>query len=160
VLASQWHEEEAAAEYERLIREHPELSDLHYSLGLLREKREEWELASQSLREELASNPTDERSAAHLSKCMLQMGQYAALRDFLRPRMKAQHPPQWASLSLAEAEQKLGDSATAIRVLIAAEREPNPDKLVHYRLMHLYSISGRTDDAKRELALFQAASSK
>jgi tetratricopeptide (TPR) repeat protein len=160
VLADQGHEEEAVAEYERLIREHPELADLHYSLGLLREKREEWELASRSFRAELVSNPFDERSAAHLSKCMLQLEQYAALRDFLQPRMNAQHPPQWASLNLAEAEQKLGDSATAIRVLMAAEREPNPDKLVHYRLMHLYSIAGRTDDAKRELALFQAASSK
>jgi hypothetical protein len=29
---------------------------------------------------------------------------------------------------------------------------------VHYRLMHLYSISGRPADAKREYALFQAAS--
>ncbi|WP_263350014.1 tetratricopeptide repeat protein [Acidicapsa acidisoli] len=160
VLADQGHEEEAVAEYERLIREHPELADLHYSLGLLREKHDEWELASQSFRAELASNPVDERPAAHLSKCMLQLEQYAALRDFLQPLMKTSHPPQWASLNLAEAEQKLGDSATAIRVLTAAEREPNPDKLVHYRLMHLYSISGRTDDAKREYALFQAASSK
>ena len=160
MLADQGREEEAVVQYEQLLREHPELSDLHYSLGLLREKREAWELASQAFREQLSSDPADERAAAHLSRCMLQMGQYAALREFLQPEMKAQHPPQWASLNLAEAEQKLGDSATAIRVLVAAEHEPNPDKLVHYRLMHLYSISGRTEDAKREYALFQTASSK
>ena len=136
----------------------PHLSEAHQAIS--GGAREEWALASQSFRAELASNPVDERSAAHLSKCMLQLEQYAALRDFLLPRIKTQHPPQWASLNLAEAEQKLGDSATAIRVLMAAEREPNPDKLVHYRLMHLYSISGRTDEAKREYALFQAASSK
>jgi tetratricopeptide (TPR) repeat protein len=160
VLADQGHEEEAVAQYEQLIREHPELSDIHYSLGLLREKRGEWQQASQAFREQLSADPADERAAAHLSRCMLQMEQYAALRDFLQPKMRAKHPPQWASLNLAEAEQKLGDSATAIRVLIAAERESNPDKLVHYRLMHLYTISGRPEDAKREYALFQAASSK
>ena len=82
------------------------------------------------------------------------------MRALLESKMKTQHPPQWASLNLAEADQKLGDSMAAIRVLLAAEREPSPDKLVHYRLMHLYTITGRPDDAKREYALFQAASSK
>jgi hypothetical protein len=74
--------------------------------------------------------------------------------------MKVEHPPQWASLNLAEAEEKLGKPEAAIRTLVAAEHEANPDKLVHYRLMHLYTLSGRADDAKREYALFQAASRK
>jgi len=158
MLADQGHGDEAAAEYEQLMREHPDLSELRYSLGLLREKREEWEPAAEAFRQQLAAYPTDERAAAHLSQCMLQMEQYAAVRKFLEPRMRVEHPPQWASLSLAEAEQKLGKVDEAIRVLVAAERDPSPDKLVHYRLMHLYSISGRPADAKREYALFQAAS--
>jgi tetratricopeptide (TPR) repeat protein len=160
VLADQGHGDEAAAEYEQLMREHPDLSELRYSLGLLREKREEWEAASAAFRQQLASYPTDERAAAHLSRCMIQMEQYAAARDFLEPRMKVEHPPQWASLNLAEAEEKLGKPEAAIRTLVAAEHEANPDKLVHYRLMHLYTLSGRADDAKREYALFQAASRK
>jgi tetratricopeptide (TPR) repeat protein len=161
VLADQGHEEEAAAEYEQLAREHPDLSDdLYYSLGLFREKHEEWEKASQAFRQQLAAYPADERAAAHLSRCMLQMDQYAAARDFLQPRMRAEHPPQWASLNLAEANEKLGNSQTAIQILVAAEQETNVDKLVHYRLVHLYSIAGRAADAKREYALFQAASKK
>jgi tetratricopeptide (TPR) repeat protein len=160
MLADQGHPDEAAAEYERLMREHPDLSDLRYSLGLLREKREEWEAASEAFRQQLAAYPSDERAAAHLSRCMLRLEQYSAVKDFLEPRMRSEHPPQWASLNLAEAEQKLGHQDAAIRILAAAEREPNPDKLVHYRLMHLYTISGCTADAKREYALFQAASRK
>jgi tetratricopeptide (TPR) repeat protein len=160
VLADQGHSDEAAAEYEQLMREHPDLSDLLYSLGLLREKREEWEAASEAFRQQLAAYPIDERAAAHLSKCMLQMEQYAALREFLQPLMRAEHPPQWASLNLAEAEQKLGNVKAAIQILVTAEADPSPDKLVHYRLMHLYTISGRSADAKREFALFQAASRK
>lgn len=158
MLADQGHGDEAAAEYEQLMREHPDLSELRYSLGLLREKREEWEAAAESFRQQLAAYPTDERAAAHLSQCMLQMEQYAAVREFLEPRMRVEHPPQWASLSLAEAEQKLGKVEEAIRILVAAERDPSPDKLVHYRLMHLYEISGRPADAKREYALFRTAS--
>jgi tetratricopeptide (TPR) repeat protein len=158
MLADQGHAEEAAEEYEQLMREHPDLSELRYSLGLLREKREEWEAAADAFRQQLTAYPTDERAAAHLSSCMLQMEQYAAVREFLEPRMRAAHPPQWASLSLAEAEQKLGKVEAAIRILVAAEQDPSPDKLVHYRLMHLYTISGKPADAKREYALFQAAS--
>lgn len=160
VLADQGHTDEAAAEYEELMRQHPDLSELRYSLGLLREKREEWEAAAAAFRQQLAAYPTDERVAAHLSHCMEQMGQYAALREFLEPRMRAEHPPQWASLDLAEAEEKLGKPEAAIPILVAAEHEATPDKLVHYRLMHLYTLSGRVADAKREYALFQAASRK
>jgi tetratricopeptide (TPR) repeat protein len=160
VLADQGHGDEAAAEYEQLVREHPDLSDLLYSLGLLREKREEWESAAEAFRKQLAAYPADERAAAHLSKCMLQMEQYAAVQEFLRPRMQTVHPPQWASMNLAEAEQKLGNTTAAIQILVVAEHDVNPDKLIHYRLMHLYTISGRTADAKREYALFQAASGK
>ncbi|MGA2889011.1 MAG: tetratricopeptide repeat protein [Terracidiphilus sp.] len=160
VLADQGHGDEAAAEYEQLMREHPDLSDLRYSLGLLREKQEEWEAAAEAFRQQLASYPKDERAAAHLSRCMIQMEQYAVARDFLEPRMRAEHPPQWASLNLAEADEKLGKREEAIRILVAAEHDVNPDKLVHYRLMHLYTLSGRVDDAKREYALFQSASRK
>jgi tetratricopeptide (TPR) repeat protein len=157
VLADQGHGNEAIAEYEQLVREHPDLSDLHYSLGLLHEKREEWPAAADAFRGQLAAYPNDERAAAHLSTCMLQMEQYASLRDFLEPRMHATNPPQWASVNLAEAEQKLGHPEEAIRILVAAEHDPNAEKLVHYRLMRLYTLSGRPADAKREYALFQAS---
>jgi superkiller protein 3 len=158
MLADQGRAEEAQSEYEHLMREHPDLSELRYNLGLLHEKRQEWEAAANAFRRQLEAFPRDERAAAHLSRCLLEMQQYAALREFLKPRMSAPHPPQWASLNLAEVEQKLGNTAAAIAILSAAEHEPNADKLVHYRLMHLYTIAGRSADAKREFALFQAAS--
>jgi tetratricopeptide (TPR) repeat protein len=157
VLADRGRGDEAIAQYEQLIREHPDLSDLHYSLGLLREKRAEWPAAAEAFRQQIAAYPTDERAAAHLSKCLLQMEQYAKLRDYLAPRVRAEHPPQWASFTLAEADEHLGDTDAAIKILVAVEQDPNADKLVHYRLMHLYSISGRSTEAKREYTLFRAA---
>lgn len=157
-MADQGHGDEAIAQYEQLVREHPDLSELHYSLGLLREKREEWSAAAEAFRQQLSTYPSDERAAAHLTKCMLHMEQYAEVREFLAPRMRAEHPPQWAILSGAEAEQKLGNPDGAIKILVAAEQDPNADKLVHYRLMHLYAVTGRPADAKREYSLFQAAS--
>jgi tetratricopeptide (TPR) repeat protein len=157
-LAEQGHGEEAIAQYEQLLRDHPDMSDLRYNIGLLREKQEQWTEAADAFHLQLAAYPNDERAVAHLSKCMLQLQQYAALREFLSQKMHVEHPPQWASLSMAEADEKLGDPDAAIKILKAAEQDPDADKLIHYRLMHLYSVSGRAADAKREFALFQAAS--
>jgi tetratricopeptide (TPR) repeat protein len=158
VLADQGHEDEAIEQYEQLIREHPELPDLQFSLGMVREKMGQWMEAAELFRQQLAKNPTDEQAAANLSMCMVETGQYAELRAFLQPRMRSEHPPLWASPDLAEAERKLGNTQEAIGILVRAEHQPDVDKLVHYRLMHLYSISGMSADAKREEALFQAAS--
>ena len=164
VLADQGHTDEAAAEYEELMRVHPDLSDLRYSLGLLREKREEWQLASQAFHQQLTAYPTDERAAAHWSKCLLELQQYEEVKQFLESRMhddhSSQRTPQWAILNLAEAQEKLGKPEDAVQTLVAAEHGPAPGKLVHFRLTHLYSITGHPADAKREYALFQAASSK
>jgi tetratricopeptide (TPR) repeat protein len=160
VLADQGSADEAAQAYEQLMQQHPELPDLADSLGSLFEKAGEWEKAAQTYRRQLARDSKDERATAHLSECLFKLGQYAELRDLLQPEMKADHSPQWAKVALAEAEEELGNPETAIKLLVAAEHDTNPDKLVHYRLMHLYSITGRPADAKRELALFHAESRK
>lgn len=160
VQADQGNADEAAAAYEQLMKQYPELPNLGFSLGLLYEKNNEWEKAVQAYRHQLARDPNDERTAAHLSECMLQTEQYVKLREFLQPRMRTEQPPQWAKVALAEAEEQLGNVNAAIKLLVSAEHDPNTNKLVHYRLMHLYLVSGHPEDAKRELALFKAASKR
>lgn len=160
VLADQGSADEAAAAYEQLMKQYPELPDLGFSLGLLYEKHGEWEKAAVAYRQQLAHDARDERTAAHLSECMLQTKQYVELRDFLQPKMREEQPPQWVKVALAEAEEELGNVNAAVKLLVAAEQDPNPNKLVHYRLMHLYLVTGRREDAKRELALFKAASKR
>jgi len=158
VMAEQGHVDDAVAQYGELIREHPDLPDLQFGLGMLHERRGEWKEASEAFRQQLDKYPSDEQAAENLSKCLLQAEQYSEAQSFLQPKMRSDHPPRWASLDLAEADQKLGNVDAGIKVLAAAERQGGADKLLHYRLMHLYSLAGRSDDAKREQALFQAAS--
>ena len=158
VMAEEGHEDEAVEQYAQLIREHPDLPDLQYGLGMLRERKGEWKEAAQAFRQQLVKSPNDEQAAENLSKCLLQSELYAELQTFLQPKMRSEHPPRWASLDLAEAEQKLGNVEDAIKVLVGAEHQGGADKLLHYRLMHLYSLAGRSEDAKREQVLFQAAS--
>jgi tetratricopeptide (TPR) repeat protein len=158
VLADQGQGDQAIAEYQQLLEQHAALADLAYNLGLLHQKRSEWDQAAAAFRQQLANSPGDERAQAHLSSCLLAMSQYAELRSYLEPQMRLEHPPEWARLDLAQAEEKLGDRDAAIRTLVAAEQQPSAPKLVHYRLMHLYTTAGRAADAQREYSLFQAAS--
>jgi predicted Zn-dependent protease len=55
---------------------------------------------------------------------------------------------------LAASLQKLGDPESAIKLLEAAEKENPSDKTIHYRLMRLYSTTGKRAEAEREKTLF------
>ncbi len=156
-LADQGHGKAAIAIYDQLAHDHPELSDVHYRLGLLYEKREEWEKAEAAYREQLKLYPDDQRAVAHLSRCLLQLEDYEAVRKLLAPVVHGQDVPYWARLNLATADERLGDTQAAIQQLVAAERNPHAGKQVHYQLMHLYMLAGRVNDAKREYMLFQQA---
>ena len=159
VLADQGRVDEAVASYESLMQSHPDLPELRYSLGMLYNKQQQWQKSLEVFNPQLASNPQDERAAARISEAMLELQQYSELRAFLRPRVATPHPPLWARLDLATAEQKLGNSAAAIGQLVAAEQDgSSTQKAVHYRLMRLYTMTGDSASAAREKALFQKSS--
>ena len=50
-MADQGHEDEAVEQYDQLIREHPDLPDLQFGLGMLHERRGEWKRASEAFRQ-------------------------------------------------------------------------------------------------------------
>jgi tetratricopeptide (TPR) repeat protein len=74
MLADQGHEDEAAAQYENLMRTHPELPDLLFNLGMLYRKEREWDKALYIFQKQLAKYPDDERSAARVSEALMQLG--------------------------------------------------------------------------------------
>jgi hypothetical protein len=63
-------------------------------------------------------------------------------------------PPLWAVLDLSLAYQKLGSYSQAIIVLTSAEKHYPREKQIHFRLMRLYTLTGRMDRAQEENALF------
>ena len=63
-------------------------------------------------------------------------------------------PPLWAALDLSLAYQKLANYPQAIAVLIRAERHYPREKQIHFRLMRLYTLTGKMDRAQQENALF------
>jgi tetratricopeptide (TPR) repeat protein len=155
--AEQGREEEAIQGYEALMQAHPELSDLPYSLGMLYIKQRQWEKAAEVFRVQLSRHPQDERSAAHLSEALERLSRWSELRTFLTPLMQQANPPLWASTDLAEAEENLGDPKAAIRVLAAAEKANMSSKAIHFRLVHLYRMTGNLAQAQVESQWFKQA---
>ena len=150
MLAEQGHEDEAIQGYERLLQTHPELPDLHYSLGMLYRKRRMWDRALEVFRAQVAHDPQDERAAARVSEALVELSQWNDVRDFLEPRVKGSNPPLWAVLDLSEALQNLDDPQRAIELLATAEKENMSNKSIHYRLLLLYRKVGNVAQVQAE----------
>lgn len=158
IFANQGHDDEAVTRYETLMQIHPELPNLLYDLGMLFRKEREWDKALAVFQKQLAKDPDDERSAARISESMIQLGRWKDISDFLSPRIQKKNAPLWAMLDLAEASQNLDDPKRAIVVLVNAERSNSSEKVVHWRLMQLYRMTGNTAQYGKELTLFRALS--
>jgi tetratricopeptide (TPR) repeat protein len=142
MLADQGREDEAVSGFEGLLHSHPELPDLRHDLGMLYRKQHQWDKALAVFRDELSTNPKDERAAARVSEALDQLLRWPELRDFLAPRVKQGETPLWAVLDLAEANEQLGEMRQAISLLSNAESEYPSSRAVHFRLLHLYRNTG------------------
>lgn len=156
MLADQGREDEAVNGFEGLLHSHPELPDLRYDLGMLYRKQRQWDKALAVFREELSANPRDERAAARVSESLDHLMRWAELRAFLAPRVQQAAPPLWATLDLAQALEKLGENREAIHVLATALASYPSSKAVHWRLLHLYRLSGDMQKASAEAKWFKS----
>jgi tetratricopeptide (TPR) repeat protein len=155
MLVERGREDEAVSGFEELLHSHPELPDLRYDLGMLYRKQRQWEKALAVFYQELDANPQEERAAARVSEALEQMTRWQELRDFLAPRMQKKSPALWASLDFARALEHLGENREAMHVLATALASYPSSKEVHWRLLHLYRVSGDMQKASAEVNWFK-----
>ena len=86
------------------------------------------------------------------------MTRWQELHDFLAPRMQTMSPPLWAGLDFAKALEHLGENKEAIHVLATALASYPLNKEIHWRLLHLYRISGDMHKASVEAQWFKSQS--
>jgi predicted Zn-dependent protease len=157
ILVQQGQEQQGLEGYQQLLRDHPDLPDLHYSLAMLYRKRGEWDKALDMFKDQLTETPGDERTAARVSESLLALRRYQALRYYLQPMLKKEPVPLWVTLDLAEALQELGDIPSAIKVIANSEKSNASNKAIHYRLMRLYALAGDSAQATKESQLFHSS---
>jgi len=128
----------------------------HYLLGVALLRSGKPADAVPELRAALASNPTDPATKYHLGLALLQSQQKDEAQLLLQ--QVVQQDPKYADAyyQLGKLELEAGDSKQAISNLeSAAALSPRSD-YIHYQLSLAYGRDARSDDAQREMKLYQA----
>jgi tetratricopeptide (TPR) repeat protein len=154
MLAAQGQPQQAKALYTQLLASEPELPELRHDMAMLFRAQGEWSEALRLFQAELAADPSDDRAVTGISESLVQLGKYKEAVAFLEPRFLNEVPPLWAVLDLSLAYQKSGSYSQAIMVLTGAEKHYPREKQIHFRLMRLYTLTGRMDRAQEENTLF------
>jgi tetratricopeptide (TPR) repeat protein len=129
--------------------------ELYHDLAMLYRKRGEWDKALQAFKQERKSGPDDERAQVGISECLLQLNRYDELLNHVKPVLNGDHPPEWALLDAASAEQNLGKDDEAIRYLRRIVSLYPQNSTAHYRLSRLYNATNQTDLARQEIEIFR-----
>jgi tetratricopeptide (TPR) repeat protein len=155
-LARQDHTDEAIANYREVLKIDPNASGVHFELAeMLNSEPSRRDEAEKEYQAALEANPLDEKSECRL-------GEIAALRGDLKdaearysralqlqpddPEANIGLAKVWMSMNQPEKAEPLLKHATAVDPTIA---------LAHFRLSTIYRQTGKTEEAKRELAEYQ-----
>jgi tetratricopeptide (TPR) repeat protein len=108
------------------------------------------------LRSALASNPSDGVAKYHLAVALLQSEQKDEAQNLLQQVI--QQDPRYADAyyQLGKLQLDSGDAKQAISNLESAVALSPRSDYIHYQLSLAYSRDSRTDDAQREMQLYQA----
>ena len=148
----------AIAQYRKAIAIDPRLPGVHFELAELLSTSPDPAIkkaAEEEYRAAIAANPQDEKAVCRLGEIVMQQGDMKqAYADFTKA-VALQPADADAKLWLAKTLMEMNQPDKALPLLESSvELEPT-DATAHYRLATLYKRVGRTEDAKRELALYE-----
>ena len=145
----------ALVEYQRAVQLNPKILGANLAAALVLIRKGNLVDAEQHLRAELAANPSETRARYHLAYVLEREGKKDDAALLLKELLKQtpEHPNARYLLGRILLDQ--GDAAGAVEQLEASIRLAPEEARVHYQLGRAYQKLGRTDDAKKQFALFQ-----
>ncbi len=148
----------AIAQYRKAIAIDPHLPGVHFELAeLLHTSTDEAvkKQAEQEYRAALLDNAQDEKSILRLAEIDAQKGNTDQSYQEYAKAVELQPADAEAKLGLAKTLIAMNQSDQALALLEDAVHLEPTNATAHYRLATLYRKLGRTDDAKREMELYQ-----
>jgi tetratricopeptide (TPR) repeat protein len=154
-FANQGEHGTALEEYRKALTLDPNRAQLHYLTGLALIRRGSPAEAEQELRVALKLNPIDVSSKYHLAYALIQQQQKDEARVLMEEVVR--HDPNHADAhyELGKLQLERGDVKTAISNLETGTKLKPDGDYIHYQLAMAYRRDSRTEDAEREIKLYQ-----
>jgi len=150
--------DDAEKEYQSILRDNPNVPEIHFRLGRLLLSRpnptsDSVERAKQELRKEVEINPHNAAAEYVLGELARQENQWPEAIDHFKKATQLDAAMMEAQLGLGMTFVADGKAQEAIPPLESYVKSQPADPTGHYQLAMAYSRAGRREDAKREAAL-------
>lgn len=149
----------AASQFRKAIELDPNLPGIHYQLGMAlltnsQEKAGSGE-AQAAFEAELQRDPSDARSEYEIGEIFRLSNQPERAKECYQKALTLQPSLAEAQVGAGTVLAQQGKAAESQQHFLAAIQLDPDNELAHYRLSRAYRSAGRTEEASRELAIFQ-----
>jgi len=146
----------AIEEYRKALALDPSQARAHFLLGLALMHESTQADAAQEFRAALTLDPKDATTKYHLAYSLIQMQKKDEGQALLREVVSQNPNYADAFYQLGKLQLEQGDAKTAISNLeTSAKLSPTSD-YIHYQLSMAYRRDSRTEDAEREMQVYEA----
>jgi Tfp pilus assembly protein PilF len=148
----------AISQYRKAIEINTHLPGVHFELAELLNTAQDPAIkkqAEQEYRAALKDNPRDEKSVCELAEIAMTKGDESGAFKLYSTAIELQPDDANAKLGLAKVLLEMNKPDQALPLLEASVQLEPTNATAHYRLATLYKKLGRTEDAKREVELYQ-----
>jgi tetratricopeptide (TPR) repeat protein len=152
--------QEAEAHYKAALQQRPDLPGVHLALGQLYGAASRWKEAEDEFRAEAKVQPGNAEAAYRLGAALLQDGNAQEARGELERANRLLPDMPETLCSLGKAESMLSNYAAAEKAwnrVVELEKTGDLASQAHFGLAGIYRKQGKTEDAAREMKLFQEA---
>ncbi|MBZ5561966.1 MAG: tetratricopeptide repeat protein [Acidobacteriia bacterium] len=149
----------AANDLEHALRVNPKGVGIHYALGSVLARDAKYQEAKEEFKEELEVNPNDPLALWKIGEITLRTDPQETLGYLERSVRLSPDLPQ-ALLAYGRALARLEETDKAVQQFQQVARLAPEEDSVHYHLSRAYRLLGRSEEAKVEMAKFEALAEK
>lgn len=155
-LADQHEYESALQEYRKSLAIDPSQAQTHYLTGLTLIHNGHPKEAAEELRTALKLNPSDVSAKYHLAFSLIQIQQKQEAASLLREVIQQDPKHADAYYEMGKLQLEQGDVKGAVQSLETGIKVSPDADYIHYQLAMAYRRDSRSEDAQREIKLYQA----
>ncbi len=155
MLESSNKDADAIAEYRNVLKQKPDLQNIHFAIGSLLWKDQHFEQARAELQQELRINPNHPEALYELGDIAAATEDVPQAERYLLAALKLDPKMVEAHYALEKIYTEKGLYEKSLEHLKTALRTDSSDPKAHYRLSLVYRKQGRMQEADKELALFK-----